>query len=333
MLTQAESRAPSGVVCSLRRDVKGDNVVVRLSDRRAVLIDFGSCHFEGAQRLTWESLPPVTQEYLSPQARQFYIHSLWHPDGYYPPSAADDLYALGVTAYRLVMGQYPAREGAKQDEEGGWRVTSPDPRPQLESNPKVEPLLREVLVRLLSDEPEARGTAGQVAEALEAAAGEEELPEPTKPPERVGAWKHWLALGAAAACAVLLWHWRPVTPPGASVSMPRASDSRTPEAGTATVGDTSPAEPQAAPVPATEEKPPAQETLPEPSPGQARPDKRGQCPGSKQVSIKGGCWVRSSMAAQECVENGGVLFQGKCFSPALAPPKKPQPTSSPMEAR
>jgi hypothetical protein len=39
------------------------------------------------------------------------------------------------------------------------------------------------------------------------------------------------------------------------------------------------------------------------------------------------------MDAEECAENGGVLFKGKCFGPAHAPPKKAQPTSSPPEAR
>jgi serine/threonine protein kinase len=38
---------------AVHRDVKGANVVVRLSDRWPVLLDFGSCHFQGAQRLTW----------------------------------------------------------------------------------------------------------------------------------------------------------------------------------------------------------------------------------------------------------------------------------------
>jgi hypothetical protein len=52
-----------------------------------VLVDFGSCHFQGAERLTWQSLPPVTPEYLSPQAWLFYVRSLHDPDGYYPPPA------------------------------------------------------------------------------------------------------------------------------------------------------------------------------------------------------------------------------------------------------
>ena len=335
---------------AVHRDVKGANVLVRLSDRLPMLIDFGSCHFQGAQRLTWEALPPVTLEYLSPQAWLFYIRSQRQPDGAYPPSPADDLYALGVTAYRLVMGQYPPPWEARKDELGGWRVTGPDLRPVLESNPRVEPRLREVIVQLLAEVPEARGTAAHVAETLEAAAevpplnvptpeSGSERPQRAKPPARVWAWEPWLALAAAGAIAVLLavlvGRSRPASvPPGLEfVNAPPASDAQAPDAGTAAVGDTSPTRPQPPTPPPTEKKPLAQEPLPEPSPEQARPNKRGQCPGRRQVPINGGCWVQSSMPAAECVENGYVLFKGKCFGPARAPPKKPQPTSSPPEAR
>ncbi len=352
---------------AVHRDVKGENVLVRLSDRLPVLVDFGSCHFEGAERLTWQSLPPVTLAYLSPQAGLFYQRLLHHPDSYYPPSPADDLYALGVTAYRFVMGQYPPPWEARKDEQGVWRVTSPDLRPVLESNPRVEPVLREVLVRLLSEVPEARGTAAQVAEALEAAANESvpgrlaepqpaaevppldvrapksgsQRPQRAKPAARAWAWEPWLALAAAGTVgvllAVLVWHSQPASvPPGpVFVSAPRASDAQAPEAGTAAVGDTSPTEPQGSTSPPVEKKPPAQETLPEPRPGQIRADKKGQCPVRQQIPINGGCWIdANSLAdAQSCAGSGYVFFQGKCFGPALEPPRKPQPTSSPQEAR
>jgi serine/threonine protein kinase len=342
----AEQHAPSGKqVCrvlahlaraleavhaagAVHRDVKGENVLVRLSNRLPMLLDFSSCHFQGAERLTWQSLPPVTLAYLSPQAGLFSLRPLHQPDSYYPPSPADDLYALGVTAYRLVMGQYPPPWQARKDEQGAWQVTSPDVRPLLERNSRVEPVLREVIVRLLSEAPEARGTAAQVAQALEAGAGEEEQPAPSKPPVRARVWKPWLALAAAGACAVLLWHAKPVLgPPG--------SGSHAPDAGTAAVGDTSPTEPRASPPPVTQEKPLAQEPLPEPRPGQLRPDKKGRCPDRKQVPINGGCWLDVSplVDAQTCANSGHAFFQGKCFVPALAPPRKPQPTSNPAGAR
>ena len=223
------------------------------------------------------------------------------------------------------MGQYPEREEARQDEQGQWQAMTPDIRPALESNPRVEPVLREVIVRLLSDAPEARGTARQVAEELEAAAGGAESPEPSRPAERARAWKPSLAVAAAGACAVLLWHAQPVL---------QGLSSQAPDAGTVAVGDTSATEAQAAPPPSPEKKPPAQEPLPEPRPGQTRPDKKGRCPGNKQVPINGACWLEHLlMSAEECVQNGGEFFKGKCYGPANAPRKKPQPTSSPPEAR
>jgi hypothetical protein len=326
---------------AVHRDVKGDNVLVRLLDRRAVLIDFSSCHFEGAERMTWQSLPPVTLAYLSPQAGLFHLRSRDEPDSYYPPTPGDDLYALGVTAYRLVTGQYPPPLKVTKDEQGGWRVTSPDIRPLLENHAQAEPRLREVILRLLADEPEARGTARQVAEVLEAAAGEagegSERPEPPRAVVRPQAWKRWLAVAAAGACAVLLWSSQRVPRPSGAVAVSTSgtSDAQAPDAGTAAVGDTSPTEPQASTPAPMEKQPLAQEPLPEPRPGQARSDEKGRCPGRKHVPINGGCWidVSSLMDAQDCAVSGYVLFKGRCFSPVHAPAKKPAPTSSPVEAR
>jgi serine/threonine protein kinase len=347
-----EALHASGVV---HRDVKGDNVLVRLSDRFPVLIDLGSGHFQGAPRLTWQSLPPGTYEYLSVQACRFEISLARHRDGYYPPSPADDLYALGVTTWRLVMGQYPPPLDAVEDEEGAWHVISPDLRSLLADNPRVPPRLREVILRLLSEVPEARGTMAQAAEALEAVANEPMPPLPAEPPpaaevsppsvpappeagqrpERVRprvwarSWKPWLAVAAVAGFVVLLWN----AAPGPGQAQQRASGFQQPDAGTSAVGDTSPTQPQASTPPSQEKKPVAQEPLPEPHPGQTRPNKSGQCPGRRQVPINGACWVESSMPAEECAENGSVPFKGKCYAPAFDSPKKPQPNSSPPEAR
>jgi hypothetical protein len=52
-----------------------------------------------------------------------------------------------------------------------------------------------------------------------------------------------------------------------------------------------------------------------------------------QVAINGACWVEnSSMSTEACAESG-VLFKGKCYSPALEPLQKPLPTSNPAKAR
>jgi hypothetical protein len=245
------------------------------------------------------------------------------------------------------MGEYPPPLDAVQDEEGCWQVKCPDPRPLLESNPRVEPHLREVILRLLSEAPEARGTAAQVAEALEAAASESEperLPAPQpavevaplevptpaggrqplegpRPRVPARAWKPWLAVAAAGVYAVLLWNWQWVR---------QSSDSQVPEAGTTAVGDSSTREQQGVKPRSSEKRPVAQETPPTPRPGQARPDERGRCPVRKQVPINGGCWLEfSSMTTEECAQSGYVPFKGKCYVPAHEPPRKPPPTSQP----
>ncbi|HLL04859.1 MAG TPA: protein kinase [Myxococcaceae bacterium] len=348
---------------AVHRDVKGDNVLVRLSDNLPVLIDFGSCYFEGAQRLTWESLAPFTPEYLSPQACLFDIRLARNRDTYYVPSPADDLYALGVTAYRLVMGQYPPPMDVQQDGEGSWRVSPPDPRPLLESNPRVDPRLRHVILRLLSEAPEARGTADQAAQPLEAMASASvptrlpapppatalpptalaparggERPAPVRPLGHSWTWAPWLTLVTLGVCVVLLWNWwsPPRVPTYVSESTQQASGSHAPDAGTTAVGDSSPAAPQPSSSPPTDTPPIAQEAPPKPRPGQAEPDERGRCPAPKQVPLNGGCWVElSSMTAEECAGSGGVIFKGKCYVAPLAPPKskKPPPTSSPADAR
>ncbi|HEX8703953.1 MAG TPA: protein kinase [Myxococcaceae bacterium] len=348
---------------AVHRDVKGDNVLVRLSDSLPVLVDLGSCHFQGASRLTHQSLAPHTPAYLSPQACLFYIRLARHRDSYYPPSAADDLYALGVTAYHLLMGQYPPDMQVRQGEDNTWQVSPPDIRPLLERTPQVAPGLREVLLQLFSEAPEARGTAAQVAQTLETLANAplaaqrpaelkpvakapppdvpapergNESPPRVRPPAREWAWEPWLALAFVGVLALLLWAVPSAPRPPAHVSSgPQPSSAfHAPDAGTAAMGEAAPIEPQPSPPPSAEKKPVTQEPLPKPRTGpQAQPDKRGGCPGPKQVAINGGCWLpNSSLTAEECVENGGVLFSGKCYSPALEPPKEPLPTSSPAKA-
>jgi len=134
-----------------------------------------------------------------------------------------------------------------------------------------------------------------------------------------------------AGLAMLWWNVAPTPGP----PQQRASAFQSPDAGTSAVGDTSPTQRRAPTPPSQEKKPVAQQPLPEPRPGQTRPDKRGKCPGRRQVLINGACWidVSSSIPAEECVENDSVLIKGKCYGPVFAAPKEPQPTSSPREAR
>ncbi len=144
----------------VHRDVKGDNVLVT-PEGRAVLVDFGCCWYEDARPLTETPVPPGTRPYRSPQCLRFQHRFRNNFEARYDYRSEDDVYALGVTAYFLVTGTYPP--------------AGMDPEPRmlpLSALATVAPELEALILRMLSEEPEARGTAGELAEALEQAAKE-----------------------------------------------------------------------------------------------------------------------------------------------------------------
>ena len=164
-----EATAKAGGV---HRDVKGDNVLVRLGDERAFLTDFGAGVYRGAATVTMQTLPPGTLNYRSPEAWGFQGVFAYHPLEHYRGNACDDLFALGVTAYRLVTDEYPPPTDPRQDGSEVWARGGPGPRSPRVLNALVSTELEAIILRLLS-QPERRfkGEHLQAAEALEHAAG------------------------------------------------------------------------------------------------------------------------------------------------------------------
>jgi len=103
---------------------------------------------------------------------------LRHPTAHYPASTGDDLFALGIMAYRLVTDEYPPPTQPGELGSEVWRAGGEGPRPPRELNPRVSPTLNALILRLLAVAPieRFRGRAAQAAEALEQAA-EGEGPE------------------------------------------------------------------------------------------------------------------------------------------------------------
>jgi serine/threonine protein kinase len=137
----------------VHRDVKGGNVRVN-PEGRAVLLDFGSCWYSSASPLTGRAVPPGTPEYRSPALLFFEFALKKGAAEHYVSQPADDVYALGVTAYRLLAGGYPPSDPAEVEAPRGLEDKCPE--------------LGELIVRLLSEDPVARGSARKVAEELEA---------------------------------------------------------------------------------------------------------------------------------------------------------------------
>ncbi|MDY7232964.1 serine/threonine protein kinase [Hyalangium rubrum] len=144
----------------VHRDVKGDNVLVN-ADGTAVLVDLGAAWHVGAHPLTDTVIPPGTEAYRSPELLRFRRQFRHDPEARYPSCPADDLYALGVMAYRLVTGTYP---GPRTDPD----ISSAEPPRFLPPGAlaTVRPELERLILRMLSREREARGTAGELADAL-----------------------------------------------------------------------------------------------------------------------------------------------------------------------
>jgi len=165
----ASALAATHAVQGVHRDVKADNLLVRRDDFWPTLLDFGAGDFLGAPTLTRELLPPGTPHHRSPEALRFHWLHYQLPGAHYEPGPADDVYALGVTAYCLVTGIYPAPVLPPELLEGEPSFRPPEWRPP-EQLVTVCPELAALIRQMLSLEPSARGSAAQLAQALDEAA-------------------------------------------------------------------------------------------------------------------------------------------------------------------
>ena len=178
----------------MHRDVKGANVLVRLADGKPYLMDFGSGSVEGSSVLTREILAPGTDAYRSPEAWAYQRFFCFHPKAHYGGFAKDDLFALGVMAYRLVTDEYPPPTHPAEEGSDVW-LDGVGPRAPRALNPRVCVELDERIMRLLSIHPVKRFhcSAREAAEAFEKAArsagpkADEPLFEWEMPPPAEGA--------------------------------------------------------------------------------------------------------------------------------------------------
>lgn len=323
---------------AVHRDLKGGNILVRRSDGRAMLMDFGTGLYPGAAPLTPAMGFPGTPLYRSPEAWLFELRFYRSATARYRPSAADDLYALGVTFCRLLTGEYPEPGVPSRDEHGALRLDGVLVPRALLSNPHVDSTLRAATLRLLSMNPEQRGTAAQLAQELEQSLTPFR-PHPSassSEPARARAgsrsnWRGWALAVTGLASVIGAWWAIPGMPPrerAVARVIPSKADS--PDAGSAGLGDAaSPVTMEQQPSGSTQEG--LSEETPEPQPGQIRPDEKGRCPGKGMISLNGGCWLETSWAAEKCEELGGQMLKGTCYLPIIPPGRKRPSTSNPRK--
>ncbi|MCY1019602.1 hypothetical protein [Pyxidicoccus sp. MSG2] len=205
--------------------------------------------------------------------------------------------------------------------------------------------------RMLSPDPAARGSAREVAEALEQAArkagpeadaplftGDEPRPAglfpplqrvTVRPPPRAARRSGFTAArlgGALALCAVGLLSALSVRAP-ATGQLEEEDASK--DAGTVAVGDSALTAPEV-PEEAPSVWPAISEDLPlKPLPGQRRPDAKGRCPGKMQVAINGACWRKQPITDMKDCDDDAYVYRGACYVPTFVPP--PRATSGPTQ--
>jgi len=154
-------------VRAVHRDVKGENILVRPSDGRLFLTDLGAGYFAGAPRLTPLHMVPGTPDYRSPELWKYEQLAGSNATAALLARPSDDVFALGVTAYRLVTGTYPPFTHPAADRAQCWHPDGKGPPPPRQLNPRVDAQLNALILRMLSPRPEERGSALELAEAME----------------------------------------------------------------------------------------------------------------------------------------------------------------------
>jgi predicted Ser/Thr protein kinase len=313
----------------VHRDVKGENVLVSASGH-GYLIDFGAGDFQGARTLTEEVLPPGTPYYRSPQALRFQWKHRRQKGAHYEPGPADDVYALGVTGYMLVTGGAPECRVDPAWEADPKSGPPPPPLVAPRELATVSPELNTLLVRMLSDEPQARGNSGEVAVALEQAARRRSRkaeapivprPQDSSPPGLSGRRRTRRVAGFAAAvgCALLAacawWIWQ------------RAALLRqAPLGGAVAVGDAGPLTAHTA-APRTPSTGLKLDMPKKPFPGQVLPPCREGF--ETEIELTEGnkdtrsCWLKVDAKAGKCKANGYEYKEG-CYVPVYPPVPIPQ---------
>jgi serine/threonine-protein kinase len=160
------------------RDLKPENIIIQGKNERPVLIDFGVGTYTGAPVITPHGVPPGTYEYRSPEA---YLFNRANTElAHYEFSAADELWALGVTFYWLLANVLPFGDRNDRERVGlAERIIHQRAVAPHLLNPRVPRALSDICMKMLEKKPEDRyAGVGELCEALRGAMAEAEA-DPT----------------------------------------------------------------------------------------------------------------------------------------------------------
>jgi hypothetical protein len=298
----------------------------------AVLTDFGSGCYRGARVLTQPKVLVGTPKYSSPEAQLFQWRFGRRATARYEAGPADDVYALGVMAHRLVTGQYPP-EALVWELEGDMPRLASAERMRPEALVTVCPELAVLIRQMLSEKPSTRGSAAEVAQALEHAAktAGRRADRPITPlRKRASAaraqqpgsrlpmvtWVGWLT---AAALGVAL----AVMGAGAEYSEPVELPAQVDRDAGGTDGKPADLADEALMAREEPELPKSErEGIRREMPNKLLPNQRQPPCGRHETEINGKCWARLANATAPCGETYYDWKDG-CYWPAPVPPRPP----------
>jgi serine/threonine protein kinase len=320
----------------VHRDFKGDNLLVRPEDGRATLVDFGSCTFRGAPVLTRQSEPPGTPHYHSPQAQLHQWRFRRHASARYVATAADDVYALGVTAYRVAAGRYPLIAEELSTDTAVEDLFSFPALVPVDQLVQLSPELARWIRQMMAVKPEARGTVAELPVGM-ALSADTEGPEADRPigprtaatqvkPQALSPTPRQelprrtvfalVAAGVGLMAAGGLLH--ALLAPSSSESVrehEQVARASSQDGDTTALGEAGLAEPPSPPQPEASQKRISAPVPPEPLAGQRLPPCK-----KPQVEINGGCWIPIAGESPPCIETT-YEWRKQCYMPFFSPPR------------
>ncbi|MBI2943941.1 MAG: serine/threonine protein kinase [Candidatus Wallbacteria bacterium] len=138
---------PQGIV---HRDLKPSNILLVNGGERAVVTDFGLVKDLAASRVTRTGVIVGTPYYVAPEVLQ---------GG--PTTASTDLWQVGVILYRMLAGEYPIGEDAKDAMALFAQIANREPRELRELRPDVPQGLAAVVMNCLAKDPATRYATGE----------------------------------------------------------------------------------------------------------------------------------------------------------------------------
>ncbi|MDY7232244.1 serine/threonine protein kinase [Hyalangium rubrum] len=133
----------------LHRDLKPEHILIREPDGKPVLIDFGVGWYAGADALTTQGMAPGTPHLRSPEAVAFWRKHGGKPGVRYVYKPTDEVYALGVSAYRALTGHWPFPPDVAWDELFGSIEGHVPPAP-ADINPRIPRAVSDVVLRMMA---------------------------------------------------------------------------------------------------------------------------------------------------------------------------------------